>query len=225
MSVFLTPLLGFLQSYGYPVLWLSMFIASVGAPLPITLVLLAAGAFAAQGDFNLVILTVIALSASISGDCVGYLIGRLWGGPALEWLAQSRLGQRLVTPKRLERSRSYFQRHGGWAIILTRVLLSALGSVTNLVAGAEVYPFSAFLFYDAAGEALGVIMPIALGFIVGASWEAVGDILGSISLFALGLLCVVVLAWRFVRSLRGKAANVGWSPLDVRERIRVRWRS
>lgn len=225
MSVFLTPLLGFLQSYGYPVLWLSMFIASVGAPLPITLVLLAAGAFSAQGDFNVVVLLLVSLTASVSGDCVGYLIGRLWGGPALEWLAQSRLGQRLVTPKRLDRSRRYFQRHGGWAIIVTRVLLSALGSVTNLVAGAEVYPFSAFLFYDAAGEALGVIMPIALGFIVGASWEAVGDILGAVSLFALGLLCVIVLAWRFVRSLRGKSAHEGWPSFDVRERIRVRWRS
>ncbi len=225
MSVFLTPLLAFLQAYGYPVLWLSMFIASVGAPLPITLVLLAAGAFSAQGDFNVVTLLIVSLTASIAGDCVGYLIGRLWGGPALEWLARSRLGRRLVTPRALERSRNYFQRHGGWAIILTRVLLSALGSVTNLVAGAEVYPFSAFLLYDAVGEAIGVVMLLMAGFVVGASWEAVGDLIGAISLFALGLLGVIVIAWRFIRSLRGKSAHEGWLSLDMRERLRVRWRS
>jgi len=47
MSVFLSSLLSILQAYGYPALWVSIFIAAVGLPLPIALVLLAAGAFMA----------------------------------------------------------------------------------------------------------------------------------------------------------------------------------
>ncbi len=39
-----------LHEYGYPVLWLSVFIAAVGVPLPIGLLLLAVGAFAGYGD-------------------------------------------------------------------------------------------------------------------------------------------------------------------------------
>jgi membrane protein DedA with SNARE-associated domain len=35
-------------------LWLTVFIAAVGIPLPIGLVLLAVGVFAGYGDFNLV---------------------------------------------------------------------------------------------------------------------------------------------------------------------------
>ena len=33
MSVFLADLLTFFQTYGYPALWVSVFIAAVGAPL------------------------------------------------------------------------------------------------------------------------------------------------------------------------------------------------
>ncbi len=198
MSVFITPLLSWLQVYGYPVLWLVTFVAAFGAPLPITLLLLAAGAFSAQGDFSFTILALLAISAAVAGDCVGYCVGRLWGTQALDWLTGSRLGKRFVHPDAVDRSRSYFRRHGAWAILLTRVLLSALGSVTNLVAGTDLYPVGAFLFLDSVGEAVGSLTPLILGFVVGASWEAVGDILGAVSLLALGLICAVALGQRLL---------------------------
>src|SRR2546429_6173880 len=83
VSISLTNLLEFLQAYGYPILWLYAFIAAFGVPLPVTLLLLAAGAFSAQGDFNVALLVAIATSASIAGDCAGYLVGRLWGSRVL----------------------------------------------------------------------------------------------------------------------------------------------
>ena len=56
MSSLLPLLLHGLHEYGYAVLWLTVFIAAVGLPLPINLLLLAAGAFAVRGDFNIVLL-------------------------------------------------------------------------------------------------------------------------------------------------------------------------
>ncbi len=41
MSTILPYLINWLQEFGYPALWLVVFVASVGAPLPISLVLLA----------------------------------------------------------------------------------------------------------------------------------------------------------------------------------------
>jgi membrane-associated protein len=166
------------------------------------LVLLAAGAFSAQGDFNVALLAAIATSASVAGDCAGYLVGKLWGSKVLDWLPRSRFGRRFIKPQAIERSRLYFRRRGGWAIFLTRFLLTALGSVTNLVAGIELFPFRSFLLCDFSGEALGAIIPLALGFVFSASWEAVGDILGVVSLFAFGLVCVAVLTYRLLRYLK-----------------------
>src|SRR5579859_3067144 len=96
MSIFLADLLSFLLAYGYIALALSAFVGAAGAPLPISLMLLAAGAFSAQGDFNIVFLLVIATAASVAGDCAGYLVGRLWGSKALEWLPRSRYGKRFI---------------------------------------------------------------------------------------------------------------------------------
>ena len=104
-------LLHTLHEYGYPVLWLSVFIAAVGVPLPIGLLLLAVGAFAGYGDFHSGLLIVITIMASSSGDSVGYFIGRRWGSRALNWLVQPRR-LRIIPARTIIRSRLYFKRRG-----------------------------------------------------------------------------------------------------------------
>ncbi len=90
MSSLLPLLLHWLHVYGYLALWLTVFISAVGFPLPISLLLLAAGAFAAHGNFNIALLIGITLTASSCGDSVGYFIGRHWGRRTLHWLGQPR---------------------------------------------------------------------------------------------------------------------------------------
>lgn len=202
MSLFLSSLLSVLQTYGYPALWVSIFIAAIGVPLPVSLVLLAAGAFAALGDFNIIVLALISISASVAGDNVGYLIGRLWGSKVADWLEHSKTGRRFLKPDAVARSRMYFRKRGGWAIFFSRFLVAALGGVVNLLAGAELYPYPYFLLFDIGGEALGALIPLLLGFAFGASWDAIGDILGTSSLLVLGLLLVIYLFLRLLRYAR-----------------------
>ena len=217
MSVFLSSLLSILQTYGYPALWASIFVAAVGVPLPVSLVLLAAGAFAALGDFNLILLTLISISASVAGDNLGYLIGRLWGSKVADWLEHSKLGRRFLKPDAVSRSRLYFKKRGGWAIFFSRFLVAALGGVVNLLAGTELYPYPYFLVFDIGGETVGALIPLLLGFAFGASWDAVGDILGTSSLLVLGLLLVIYLFLRLLRYTRriqkNRAATVYKAPL------------
>lgn len=215
-------LLTLLQEYGYPILWLSVFIGAIGLPLPNTLVLLAVGAFAALGDFNFALLVIVALSAFVMGDNVSYWIGRRWGSKVLRWMEG-----RLIKFQTLERSRVYFDRLGGWAIFSSRFLVSALGGAINLLAGAELYPYRRFLAYDIAGEVVGTLLLLTLGYIFGASWDAVGDVLGSFSLFIVALLVALVLGYQTLRLFRrwrkialakrvlGQPEPVYENPLDV----------
>jgi membrane-associated protein len=202
MSVFLSTLLSIMQAYGYPALWVSIFIAAVGIPLPISLVLLAGGAFAALGDFNIVLLALISISASVAGDSLGYVVGRLWGSRVADWLEHSKLGRRFLKPDAVARSRLYFTKRGGWAVFFSRFLVTALGGIVNLLAGTELYPYPYFLLFDIAGETLGALIPLLLGFAFGASWDAVGDILGTSSLLLLGLLVVIYLFTLLLRYMR-----------------------
>lgn len=206
MSTFLSYLLTWIQSYGYPVLWLSVFVAAVGLPLPTTLTLLAAGAFAALGDFSLLLLIPLVVTASVSGDSLGYLLGRRVGSKLLHWLEQKpRL--RFVTPQNIIQARHYFEQSGAWAIFLTRFLFSALGGITNILAGSDLYPYPRFLLYDISGEVLGAVIPLLLGYAFGASWEAVGTILGAFSGLALALTLVVILLVLLVRNIRRSLAE------------------
>ncbi len=171
-------------------------------PLPISLVLLAAGAFAALGDFDIVLLTIVAVTASTCGDSVGYLIGRRLGHKVLIWLAG-----RLLPAERIKRSQEYFKRRGAWAIFLSRFLFSAFGGAVNILAGTEEYAYRRFLLYDVMGETIGALLPLSLGYVFGVSWEAVGDILGAISLFALGLLFTIYLTVRLIRMIRQRTST------------------
>lgn len=205
MSTLLSILITSLQAYGYPVLWLIVFVASVGAPLPTSLVLLASGAFAALGDFDIALLIVITVSASACGDSTGYFIGRRWGSKVLDWL--ERPGRRRhilapLAPATIARSRISFKRHGGWAIFLSRFLFSAFGGIINLIAGSDLYPYRRFLPFDIAGQVLGAVIPLTLGYVFGVSWEAVGDILGAFSAFIFMFLLVIVLTVILVRSIQ-----------------------
>jgi len=203
----LTPLLiSWLQLYGYPALWLCVFIAAFGAPLPTALVLLAAGAFAALGDFNIFLLVAVASSASICGDNCGYLLGRKVGSGLLVWLSKKRR-IRFISPQVLERSQEYFQRHGAWAILISRCVLTAFGGCINILAGAERYSYRRFLLYDIIGEILGAALPLTLGYIFGASWETIGTLLTTLSLLVVALLVVIYLTVQFVRMVRRMMAR------------------
>lgn len=201
MSAFLPIIISWIQQFGYPALWLSIFVAAVGIPLPISLILLAAGAFAALGDFNVFLLGGIALTASVCGDSVGYLIGRYIGIRVFTWLERPHRFN-LVSPQTLEMSHRYFNKRGGWAIFLSRFIVSALGGTINLLSGAEMYPYRLFLLFDVSGEACGVVIFIALGYTFGASWEAIGDVIGTTSLLILALLVVCYLTYWLISMMR-----------------------
>jgi membrane-associated protein len=209
-----------LHEYGYPVLWLSVFIAAVGVPLPIGPLLLAVGAFAGYGDFNIVLLMVITITASSSGDNVGYFIGRRWGSRTLNWFLQPRRVQ--VLPARtIIRSRLYFKRRGGWAIFFSRFLLSALGGVMNLLAGAERYPYRRFLLSDVAGEGLGAVIPLSLGYALGACWESGGKLLGAFAGFAFTLFLAMLLVRRLVSTLRHSKETLVENPTVSTQKLTV----
>jgi membrane-associated protein len=202
MSTILPYLLNWLREFGYPVLWLTVFIAAVGVPLPITLLLLAAGAFSALGDFNLLLLVVIAWTASSCGDSVGYWIGywigRCWGSKVLNWTEHSKW-RRLFPPSKIKQSQQYFNQRGAWAIFLSRFLFSSLGGVINLVAGSDSYSYHRFLVYDIVGELLGAAIPLTVGY---EGWKTLGNILVSLSGYSIGLCAVILISIQFVRRLR-----------------------
>jgi membrane-associated protein len=196
-----------LQEYGYPALWLIIFVAAVGAPISGNLLLYAAGAFVALGDFNIFILFPVALSAAVLGDNLGYFIGRWVGTPLLSWLERQRRFQ-FISPAALARGREYFRRRTAWAIFISRFFIVVLGGPINFLAGIEQYPFRNFLFWDICGQILGAAIPLTLGYIFAESWEEVASILGAFSGLVLACLTAIFLTVLLVRRIRQRRASI-----------------
>jgi len=194
-------LINALQHYGYVALWLVVFVAAAGVPVSGSLLLSAAGAFAALGDLNIFMLFPVALSASVLGDNLGYFIGLRLGTAFLVWLAQKKRF-RWITPQALERARTYFNRRAGWTIFITRFLIVVLGGPINFLAGLEEYPYWRFLFWDVSGQILSVLISLGMGFLFAASWEEVAGLFGAFSSLILVLVVAFILAAFLIRKMR-----------------------
>lgn len=164
-------------------------VAAAGFPLPTTIMLLGAGAFAGAGQLSLGALIISAIAGAVLGDNVGYWIGWTGGTSAL-----ARWGGRLkLTPSAIERVERRFFRWASLSIFLTRFLLTPLGPVVNIVAGTSRYTFRRFLLWDVAGEAVWVLLYVSLGFAFGANWDLLANLLGSTtSLLTLVTLTAIV---------------------------------
>ncbi len=190
-----------LQQYGYPALWLTICVAAVGAPIPVSVLLFASGAFSSLGDFNIFILLPVVITAFVTGDNLGYLLGRRVGTALLAWLERQK-HFRWITSSALAQSQAYFKKSGGWTIFMTRVLFSALGGAINLVAGLEQYPYGKFLFWDIFGETLGALIPLSLGYAFAETWEEAASLFGAFSGLLLALLAAIICSIIFIKNIR-----------------------
>ena len=193
-------LLAAVSQYGSPALFAVVMLASVGAPLPIALLLVVTGSLAAQGAMNLWTAIAVAGTGSVLGDLTGYCIGR-WGGTALV----NRFSRIIGGPRRLEEIEERARRRAGLYIFLTRWLLSPLGPWVNLASGTARYPWHRFLLWDVVGEFFGVALYISLGQIFSDRVMALDSVLGDATWGIMALTVAVAMARALYGYLRPAA--------------------
>jgi membrane-associated protein len=178
MSSLTETVLTYLVTYGTPTLFITAYLGSLGIPFPITLVIIAAGAFTREGILDWRVAIPACLAGAVLADNSEYLLGRLTQG----WF-ERRFGKGVIWQSGLKT----FQRQGGWAILLTRFWLTNLAPVVNVVAGSR-YPYRRFLLFDISGELLWVLVYGGLGYIFGGEWELVSQFVSDFTGLSVGLV-------------------------------------
>jgi membrane-associated protein len=202
MTDVVSTLLAWLLDYTYPVAMLAVLTGAIGVPIPTTIVVLAAGAIAADGDADPFMLFGVVLVAAVVGDATSFGLAR-WA----EGLAIHRLGGRVgLTPDRLAAVDRHFSTWGGLLIVVTRCLLTGLALPTNLVAAGSGYSVARFLVYALVGEAIWAAELLGLGWLYGSNWVALLDYLDDLTSALTGLTVAAVLAFVLYRLLRTKPA-------------------
>src|SRR5437868_6053403 len=85
--------------------------------LPGDTILFPAGLLASQGHFNIYLLCLVAFTAAIAGNCVGYFFGK-YVGPKIFTKEDSLLFQK----EHIHRAKNFYDKHGGKTIMLARFL-------------------------------------------------------------------------------------------------------
>ena len=194
---------GFVQLYGmwvYALLFLIIFVETglVVMPfLPGDSLLFAAGALAATGAMDPVLLVILLFIAAVLGDTLNYHIGKYIGPRVFS------IESRWINKEYLFKTQAFFEKHGGKTIIFARFIPFAR-TFAPFVAGASSMNYKYFLSYNVIGAICWVGSFILLGYLFG-NIPAVKDNFTYV-IFAIIILSVLPAIYTFVRERFKKQA-------------------
>jgi membrane protein DedA with SNARE-associated domain len=197
------------QSMGYPGLFALIMLESTLVPIPSELVMPFAGYLAHTGEFSLPVILVINSVAALVGSGLCYWIGMAGGKPLLVKYGKF-IG---VRRKDIERTESYFSRHGKATILIGR-FLPVVRHIISIPAGIARMPLPAFFLQTFIGSTIWGSVLILIGYELG-NWAVIAEKLKHVDLL-IGVVILAVLlalAIRFVLRRR-REQGAGENPSD-----------
>ena len=190
---------------GYPGLFLLITLESTLVPIPSELVMPFAGYLAMKGEFSLPVIIIINSVAAMTGSGISYWIGAVGGKPLL--LKYGKYA--LIRKKDIERTETFFSRHGKATILIGR-FLPVVRHIISVPAGVARMPLVPFFTQTFIGATIWGTVLIMLGYELGDRAMEVAaklkhvDVLVGVAI----LMLLLALLIRFVvRRRRERAGN------------------
>lgn len=201
MTDFLQTVLHFIRSpgpliewAGYPGLALIIFLETGALVffLPGDSLLVTAGLYAFKGDLSLPLLNALLIPAAILGDATSYTLGAKLGPAVLQGRAS-----RFVRAEHLAAAKSFYQRHGGKAIILAR-FMPLVRTFVPVVAGVAQMPYRRFAMFNVVGAFAWVSSMTLTGYFLASLVPDIGKHIEKVILLIvfLSLLPGIVAWWK-----------------------------
>jgi membrane-associated protein len=196
-------LLALTQQYGiwvYAILFLIIYSETglVVAPfLPGDSLLFVAGALCGMGALRLEWLVPLLVLAAFCGDNTNYWIGRLVGISLLK-----HAGEKLIRREYIDKTHSFYERHGGKTVILAR-FLPIIRTFAPFVAGIGIMRYRKFVLFSALGSIAWISSLSVAGYLFG-NIPVVKD---NLTLIILGIVVISLIpaAAEFIRRLGRQA--------------------
>ena len=184
-----------LITFGYLGIGVIVFAESgflLGIFLPGDSLLFTAGLLAAQNFFSIWQLVPIIILAAILGDNFGYWSGHYFG-PKIFKSEDSFFFRK----QHIERTRTFYARHGEKTIILAR-FAPIIRTIAPILAGVGSMPYHKFLAYNIIGGTLWGMSITLLGYFLGATFPATEKYLSFIilAIITVSFIPVALEVWR-----------------------------
>ncbi len=151
-----------LNNFGYLAVAGLVLVEDFGVPVPGETALILAGVYAGTGRLNIGVVALLGFCGALAGDNIGFAIGHFGGRSLVE-----RYGRYIfITPERLDIAARFFDRHGGKIIVVAR-FIEGLRQANGIIAGTTGMRWARFLFFNAMGAALWVLVWASVGYFSG----------------------------------------------------------
>ena len=158
----------------------------VGFLLPGETAAIVGGVTASTHHTNVYVMSGVVVAAAITGDSVGYEVGKRYGIRVLEVrpLAKRR--------ERVDRARAFLARHGGPAVFLAR-FVAFFRAMMPFLSGVAHMRYRVFLAFNAVGGVVWGVGNVLLGYIAGAAYQRVAARFGEITAIVVAAIAIVAL--------------------------------
>jgi membrane protein DedA with SNARE-associated domain len=202
---FLNSLAGPLDHYGYGAIALLLLLENIGIPvIPGELALIAGSIFAGTGraGLNIVLVGIVAVSASFVGAEIGYLIGKYAGRELVLHYGK----YLLIKPHHLDRAEAITSRFGGFVVIIARFIVG-LREANGIIAGITQMRWLTFMIFNAIGACAWVAVWLILGEVAGDHIATIYTDINRYFLYVLIVLAVLLAGYVARRLLRRRQAH------------------
>jgi membrane protein DedA with SNARE-associated domain len=185
-------LFDWLVRYGTPVLFLAQVGGIFGLPIPDELLLTLAGVLMRRGQLSVAPTVAAAISGSIAGITLSYLLGRTVGLAALQRVFRSHEAS-------LTRAQSWFLRFGHW-LLTVGYFIPGVRHVTALAAGSSLLEFRTFATYAYPGAVLWSLTFLLAGYYAGDRWQEMASVVrGHLIIFGVSAAALLTIYLLVVR--------------------------
>jgi membrane protein DedA with SNARE-associated domain len=191
------------ERYGYVGVAGAISVEGFGLPAPGQTLLMAAALESARGHLHIGLVVALAVLAAVTGNSLGYLIGKLGGRPLLRKLG--------VNEAREARIAALFERYGGGFILLAR-FLDGPRQLNGIVAGILEMRWWVFTAFNIIGAVLWVGLWGLGTFYLSEHLHAVDGFLRKLNPWAISMVVIGVAAMivYLFRGRRRQPMPAGW---------------
>lgn len=187
MEVGMELLVSTIGQYGYAAIFFLLWLGIVGLPVPDELVIATAAFLASLGLLHPVYAFVVGYLGVSSGLTVGFVLGRWFGRPILNWLSRKKKMERP-----LSRSIHLLNKYGKHSLLVSYLLPVVRHIVPYLVSTAGM-KFRTYALFSYTVGFVWTLFFYLLGYLFGKNMEAIIHAIRLYGLYAILMLTLLVL--------------------------------
>lgn len=186
-----------IEGGGYWGVALLMLLETVFPPIPSEVIMTLSGVVAARGQLSLPLVIAAGTAGASVGNFVWYALARALGYRRFQHIVE-RWGRWLTLDwSEVERAHRLFDKHGATVVFVAR-MLPTVRSLISVPAGLLKMRPLPFMLWSTLGSAIWTAGLAIAGWVLGAQFARVEDILGPLSLAIVGAI-VVYYVYRLIR--------------------------